>query len=293
VRVSGGEPASAPPGIREAVRLRDLLTLAIVPAVLLAVAALPVARRRAFVLSYTEPTLLTAYTSHFVHLADWHLAANVGAYAVLAGVGYLLSAASGTRRRYFVAWTAFLVAVPVALSGLNLVFARPRVGYGFSGVNMAFMGYLALALAEYADTRLGGLLRRDQAPLPFFLGLAVIAVLAVEVPIVRFGVAAAALLSGLLYLRALRAPVVALGAGRLSGVAGRVGEFELGLIGAVVFLVWPLLAFPGSAPVDGVVLNTYTHLLGYSLGFMASYLTFGVAARADGWRVPGRSLAPW
>jgi membrane associated rhomboid family serine protease len=287
----GGEPASVPPGIREAVRPRDLLALAVVPVVLLAVAALPVARRRALVLSHTEPTLLTAYTSHFVHLADWHLAANVAAYAVLAGVGYLLSVASGARRRYFVAWVAFLVAVPVALSGLTLVSARPRVSYGFSGVNMAFMGYLGLALAGYCDTRLDGLLRCDQAPLLFFLGLAVITVLAVEVPVVRVGVAAAASLSGLLYLRRLRGPVAVLDSGRLSGVADRVGEFELGLAGLVVFLVWPLLAFPASPVVDGVLVNTYAHLLGYSLGFIASYLTFGVAARAGSWTPPSRSPA--
>lgn len=273
------EGAPDPTRLRDAVRLRDLAVLATVPVVLLLMASLPAAQQRALAVSYTDPTLVTAYTSHFVHLSGWHLAANLAAYAVLAGVSYLLSAASGSRRRYFVAWVAFLLAVPVALTGLNLVFVRPRLGYGFSGVNMAFAGYLALALAEYCDVRLGGLLRREQAPLLFFLGLAAIATLAVEVLFVRVAIAVAALLSAVLYLRSFRGAFEALGGGRLTQAASRVGEFELGLAGLLVFLFWPLVAFPGTATVDGAILDTYTHLLGYSLGFMASYLTFDVAAR--------------
>jgi hypothetical protein len=38
-----------------------------------------------------------------------------------------------------------------------------------------------------------------------------------------------------------------------------------------------------------VVLKAYTHLLGYSFGFMASYLTFGVIARAGIWNLSRQS----
>lgn len=132
----------------------DLVALAAVPAVLLAVFALPEPTRRSLAFAYHDPTALTALSAHYVHFDPNHLLANLAGYGLLAGVGYLLAAASRRRRFFFVAFSTVCVAFPVVLSALNLAVPRRAVGFGFSGVNMAFAGLLPLFLAAFVHTRL-------------------------------------------------------------------------------------------------------------------------------------------
>jgi len=70
--------------------------LAAVPVVLCAVFALPESTRRSLAFAYAEPTVLTAFTAHYVHLDVGHLAGNVAGYILLAGVGYALAVLGGT-----------------------------------------------------------------------------------------------------------------------------------------------------------------------------------------------------
>jgi hypothetical protein len=39
----------------------------------------------------------------------------------------------------------------------------------------------------------------------------------------------------------------------------------------VVFLSYPFVAFPSNPIGDGTVVNLYTHLLGFALGFISTY----------------------
>src|SRR6056297_3395744 len=78
----------------------DVVLLAAVPVVLLAVATLPASVRQSFVFAYEEPTLRTAVVSSFVHLGPGHLAVNLLTYALVVPVGYLLSAVNGEQRRF-------------------------------------------------------------------------------------------------------------------------------------------------------------------------------------------------
>jgi hypothetical protein len=57
--------------------LLDLLALAAVPAVLLAVFALPEATRRSLAFAYHDPTTLTALSAHYLHFDADHLLANL------------------------------------------------------------------------------------------------------------------------------------------------------------------------------------------------------------------------
>ena len=274
------EGASFFRSLRANARAIDLAFLVSVPLVLLGVFSLPMATRESLTFAYTDPTLLTAYTSAFVHLDSTHLLVNVGGYLLVASLAYLLSVLSGRRRRFLVAFAVFLAAFPIALSYLNLAVVRPSVGYGFSGVLLAFVGYLPIALADYLDAQFDIGPSRSIAPALFFVGLALSALLSVR-SAVTYGLAAAALLSALLYaLPAFERP------GRLRSnvraAAGMAGHFELFAVGLLAFLAFVFVAFPADPTTGGSVVNLYAHLLGYALAFVATYASVEVGLRLPG-----------
>lgn len=255
----------------DGVRLVDLACILAVPAVLLAVFALPPAVRQAYVFSYTDPTLLTAFTAAYVHLEATHLLTNLGVYALVVPAVYLLSVLGGNRRRFLVAFVTFVLAFPAVLSVLNLAVARPAVGYGFSGVVMAFFGFLPLALAGHLGRRFDVASELDLAGGLFFAGVGLVAMLGPASP-PTYGLAAAAGLAAVLY----GLSVYEGNAGFASDVraaAGTAGHFELAVAGLVAFLAFPFVAFPPSPGSGGAIVNVYVHLLGYALGFMTTYVT--------------------
>jgi hypothetical protein len=269
--------ASDPLGtVRRRARVRDLAALAAVPLVLVVVGALPDPTRESLLFRYGDPTLVTAFTAHYVHFTAGHLLGNVALYLLVVPLAYTLAVASGERRRFAVAATTFLLAFPVVLSALNLAVPRPGVAAGFSGINAAFVGYLAVALPGYLDRFAPdrGALR---SPWLFFFGLAAIALVAVQTSVRVAAVGVAAFLSGVLFLL----PAVERG-DRLAALFDSLrvpGGLELGLVGFVVFAAYPLVAFRSAPVVDGRVINTYAHLLGFALGYIATYVTALVETR--------------
>lgn len=165
---------SFPQELRSECRVEDLLLVTAVPLALVAVYALPEATRRSLVFAYEEPTPLTAYASHFVHLGPEHLLVNLASYLLLVPTAYALAVLGGRRTRFRVGLVAVLLALPFALSWLNLLFVRPRVGFGFSGVAMGCLGLLALELFNYARTSLSLPLSWGDAAVLFFVELALI-----------------------------------------------------------------------------------------------------------------------
>lgn len=251
--------------------LLDATLLAAVPLLLIAVFTLPAGTREAFVLEYAEPTLVTMYASHFVHRSAGHLAANLAGYAVIVPTAYLLSLLAGRRHLFRVSFLSFLVALPFGLSALNLVFFRPAVAYGFSGVVMGFFGLLALSLYVYLADRANGTAGDRHAPVAFFLGIATIGVALAPATRASVGIAAAAVLACVLYLRHL--PGVWGAVDRLwTGFATTPpGYLELGAVGTLLLVGYPFIAFPADPFQGGTVVNLYTHLLGYALGFISAY----------------------
>jgi len=284
-----GEGASdAPPaselGFRAAVaangRRVDAALLASVPVALVGVFALvPAAVREGFVLDYRAPTAVDMYASHFVHFGRAHLAANLAAYALGALPSYWYFAAAGRRGDFLSAFGAVLAVFPYALSGLNAVFVRPSVGYGFSGLAMAFLGLLPVALAVFVRERLLPGVSLDHAPVLFFAGAGTVALLAVPASrVALLGVAVAAVGVAAYGWSLWRA----VDAGRLRAALGRAGDAELAAAGVVVVLAAPFVAFPrGDAAGGGYVLNVYSHLLGFCLGFIAPYAALRLAAAVE------------
>lgn len=259
-------------------RPADLLALVAVPLVLLGVFALPEATRRSLAFQYTDPTVLTAYTAHFVHLEANHLIANLFGYCLLAGTGYAVALLSRRRRFFFTAMATYLLAFPFVLSALNLAVPRHAIGYGFSGINMAFLGVLPLVMAAYARVHLYPESSVQPLPAVFFASVAWMALLALPVGLegaaaVGGGVVAFGALVGVWYLhsamrargwrRAVREWTAA--------VTARPGYGDLFVVGIVLLIAYPVVGFPTNPVGEGRVLNLYVHLLGYCLGFIGPY----------------------
>jgi hypothetical protein len=274
----GDGPQSFRAALRDAVRLRDCLALSVVPAVVLGVFTLPEATRESLAFAYRDPTLVTAYAAHFVHFEVEHLVANLLGYALLAGFGYVLAVLADCRRLFGVAAVTYVLAFPVVLSGLNLAVPRNAIGYGLSGVNMAFAGLLGVVLVAYVGRQLDARVRVRYAPGVFFVAVAVVSLVAL--PARRASVALAA-------LSAVVAAGYAIAVWRAWSASPepvsqecstRPGWFDVGVLGAVAFLGYPFVGFPAPTPTDGSVVNVYVHLLGFCLGFIVPYVALAAGA---------------
>lgn len=278
----GHGPESRPSGgvsDRPRVSPVDVAAVALVPVVLVAVFTLPEATRREFALLYTEPTLWTLYTAHFVHLTLPHLAANLVVYLLVVPFSLAVSVRSGRRRRFYVVALVVVVIFPVVLSGLNVLFPRPRLGVGFSGLNLAFVGYLPHVLADQfeAEGPEGDELRSALLTLAFFVGTAIVT--ARVVGSVRGGPRIglvwlfAAGLGSLAAAAVLVRPVVS--CLRSRGLAGGTIP-SLSALGSLLFVLVMIVGFPAASPEGGSVVNLFLHLLGYSLGYLVPYVAFQV-----------------
>jgi len=277
-----------PRGVAERTRRLDLLALLAVPVVLVAVFELPEPVRQSLAFEYTDPSVTAAFVSAYVHVDLGHLLVNVGGYLLVVPTAYLLSVASGHRRRFFLAFVTFLIAFPPVLSYLNLAAIRTASGLGFSGVLLAFVGYLAYAIAEHLQVNLRVGPAASVAAALFFLGLAVAAPLSVRsvtvdratVALGTGGLVLATLLSALLFALSAAGEPGSLRR-RLRLATARRGSFELGVLSLGLFLTFQFVAFPPRPTAGPGTVNLYTHLLGYALGFMVTYVSVQVFDRLD------------
>jgi hypothetical protein len=262
-----------------------------VPTVLVVVFALPLPVRRGLALAYTEPTLLTAFAAHFVHLDAAHLATNLAVYALVVPVVYLLCVLSGRRTGFLVALVTFAFAFPLGLSVLNVALVRPRLGYGFSGVNAAFFGFLPVVLFGYLPARLDAGVEPRDSPALFFASAATVAVVAVPLSPVSLALAAVCAFAAAAYLRDCYPGSTALRRRLVASIHAHPGYVELAVVGAGLFASFPFAAFPADAVGADYVVNLYAHVLGYALGFVVSYVTFALVGLDDGEALP-RSKIP-
>lgn len=251
------------------VALVDVAALAAVPGLLLTAHAWPGGPGDSLVLSYAEPALLPAVTTHFVHRSVDHLLANLFAYGLVVPTTYGLSIAADRRRSFFLGFALVLLAGPPLITAFDLAAFDHGVVLGFSGVAMGLVGFLPVAFGTYAEGRLGVPRGRHLGPALFFAGLGLVALRTVGGTAARVAVAAVAFLAAAFLLRAsvdaLRIPR------ELPPGVGR-REAELAGAAVVVFVAALLMGFPGGSATGAVVVNTYGHLLGYAIGFVGPYL---------------------
>ena len=259
------------------VRAVDVAVLCVVPAVLVAVFALPIELRRSLAFAYTDPTLPTAFTAHYVHLRATHLAGNLVGYGLLAGVGYALAVLGGRRRLFLTALATFLFAFPLVLSALNLAVPRNAIGFGFSGINMALLGLLPLLLWAYARERFAPDASVRPLPAVFFLLVGLIALLALPVSTAGVGLAGlvtagAGLSIGIVYAVSADGGLGLPTRDRLRAVMSQPGYGDLFVAGSVLLVGYPVVGFPADPTGTGRVVNLYVHLLGFCLGFIGAFV---------------------
>lgn len=273
--------------VRERTHLVDLLVLGLVPAVLLAVFWLEPATREGLVFVRANPSLTTAFTAHYVHLERPHLLGNLAVYVLTAPTVYLLLLLSDRRAEFLMVTTTVLLGFPLVLTGLDtLVIDHGRL-FGFSGLAMAFVGALPVALFLFLDERIEPAVGLDDAPLLFFVGIAIIAVRTVTGP-VGWLLAAGTSLLALVYVgrlvRALPRPLTP----ELRASLRRSGYVELAVAAPVLFALAVWTAFPAEPASAGRVVDLLGHFLGYSVGFLAAFL----AIRVDRALGAGRDVPP-
>lgn len=251
--------------------LLDMIPVVAVAVLLVGVHRLPASIKRELVFEYSTPTISTAYTAHFVHFSVTHLFSNLAAFVLVTGTIYALSVKADWRQIYFAFGAILLIAFPISLSVLNLAVPRDGVTYGFSGLNMALVGFLPVVIATYVERRLGYTVDGTVLLTVFVASVGYIAVIAL--PQFRgpytLGIVAAIVVVGLWWqYRSVR--------GDRSLAVGRVGtDEEARILVAVALLVWGVLlsvGFPETVADGGTVTNIYVHFLGYALGFMTAYL---------------------
>lgn len=248
----------------------DVLILAFLPVVLVVTFTLPLDAKLRLALEYANPTVVSAFTSHFVHLSEKHLAINLLGSLIVVPTGYLLSVLGGRRRQFLTVFACFVFAFPFALSGLNLLFVRPGVGIGFSGIVLAFVGYLGIALLDFCGERYEVPVDGTRSAWLFFLALALIAY---DLPVYGPTLALVALLTSLVFGSDL---AFSLGWDELarvgSAAANDVGG-NLVVLGATVFLVYPVVSITTTPATANGTINVYAHVLGFCLGYIATYVT--------------------
>lgn len=283
----GERPAEASPSPSHRIRPVDVALVAAIPVVLVAVFLLPMGLRRDLALLYTEPSVLTMYASHFVHLDRPHLMANLLVYLLVVPFSLAVSVWSGRRRRFYAVAVVVLVAFPLALSVLNVLLPRPRIGMGFSGMNLAFVGYLPHVLADRFEFERPEWARSRAALLAlfFFVGTAIVTVRVTASirgtaqPGLHWLVVAGA--GSLAAAVALTRPLVS--CLRSQGVAGPPVP-PLAALGSLLFVLLMLVGFPEISAADGSVVNIFLHLLGFSFGYIVPYVAFQVLGLSLGKR---------
>jgi hypothetical protein len=121
----------------------DLAVLPSVPGVQVLVQLLPESVRGALMMNYGSPSMLTEYTTHFVHAGRSHLAGNVGVYLVAIALAYALFSVRGRAADFFTGFALVVFAAPVPLSLMDLWIVSSQVG------NLPSRGFFALASAFY------------------------------------------------------------------------------------------------------------------------------------------------
>jgi len=257
--------------LRRQVHPADVTLFFFVPLVLVGLYQLPQATRAALTFKTPAPTVMTAYTAHFVHMDASHLLGNLSVYLSVASLTYLLCVLADRRQLFLLTLVSLLVVFPFALSGMQLLFPRERIVFGFSGINAGFFGLLYVSLVSYVNRTISARIELEHAPALLFLTVGLIAWLSVPARGFRVEITAASIGLGLAYvalaLRQVGLPTLA----EVRVAVDRPGYFELAGAGFGMALVYPYVGFR-DVIVPGGVLDVYAHLLGYCLAFIVVYV---------------------
>lgn len=256
----------------ERATVRDIGLLLIVPTLLGLVFFLPASTREALVFGSVQPSVVTAFTAHYVHLTFPHLLGNLIVYAGAVGVGYPLALLGNARRLYISLVLAVLLAYPFVLSTIQLATLGSGRIVGFSGLALALVGLLPVVLFVYLQARIEGSVSVNDAPALFFFGTAAIAWRTAAPNAIVHPLAITSAAIGVLYV-----VPIGLRLARTGWETGpqslRWGYVELPVAAVLFYFLALALGFPlGPLAADGPTTSLVLHLFGHALGFVGAYL---------------------
>jgi hypothetical protein len=126
-----------------------LLFFVLVPIVLILIFLLPSTITDGFFWNPQNPTLISAFMSHYSHANLEHLLGNLIVYLLIIFLIFNIEAKKGTFRKMS---TFIFLAFPFLLSATALLLS-PEGGLGFSGLGAAFLGYLPYSAYNYLKER--------------------------------------------------------------------------------------------------------------------------------------------
>jgi len=266
VRTNAGEQGFVEDVLEHAHR-SDIALISAIPVLLVAVSRLPSATLEQFAFDTTQPTLLTAFASHFVHMDALHLAGNLSVYCFVVGIPYVLCILSNRRRFFLLSFLTLVLAFPIVLSSMQLLFPREQLILGFSGINAGFAGMACFVFTGYLRTNITPRAEERYAPVFFFLTTGLIALITLPAVAFRFEIAAASFALAVVYVAvALRRQGMPTRAD-VRRAANRPGYFETAGAALGLIVGYPFVAFQDVVILQNGVLNVYIHLLGSSLAF--------------------------
>jgi membrane associated rhomboid family serine protease len=251
-------------------KLVVLIPAGVIISIIIIVFGLAEPTRRTLSFAYADPSLWTAYTAPFVHFSVEHLAGNVAVFLLVSGTFYALSRHRRPPWLFLGALVAALSIFPVTLSLLNLAVPRNAVTYGFSGVNMALVGFIPIAIARYIEAKRGRPIETTLLLAAFFLSVSGITMLAVPRSTLTFAVGTTGLALSVLFGRSF-----AHHERRLANSHDRLrtaASDPAVVVGVGAWLLLLATAFPQTVASGGSVTNVYVHFVGYALGFITAYL---------------------
>jgi len=255
--------------IRDEGRLLDIPSILIVPSALIGVFQLPQETRWELAFTYSDPTLLTAFTANYVHITRSHLLSNLVGYLLLVVVAYLLALSNSNQMRLYTTLGVILFVFPVLLSYLNLAVPRPGTGFGFSGLNMALFGFVLVEFAAYLETYFTTNFGVENSPSFFFIVMAFVALPYADMR-GGFGIIAISMALAVIYSAACLVsyrPTVA----TIRKSIDKQGYFELLVVVAILCPAFVAMAFPQNPVMKSTIVNLYAHLIGFCLGFITVY----------------------
>lgn len=265
--------------VRESLRARDLVYLPMIwlwlPLVLFSVPVLFGVlewNMGAFRFHYDTYSLLTTFSSTFIHNSKDHLMSNITGYVVVIPPSLAFALLAQNKKRWYITWWIFLISVPLTGAAVGLL--NPPVAYeakaGFSGVLAAHSALLIISIIAWAKYEAG---KRRQLVNYQLLIIPILMAVWYLHPTELFGVVLAifALLSVIvLTLRQIdRSELI----GRLKSPAG--------ILFIIAFLVYIITIQNFMMPTEEGV-NVQGHYTGLTVGYAISILGFSL-----GWNIYG------
>lgn len=169
------------------------------------------------------------------------------------------------------------------LGALNVALDRPRLGYGFSGVVLAFYGFLPTALLSFINTQFTDDTGVRHSPLLFFFGATVIGIAALPTSTPQsITITALPGIATIGYGRDLLSDLSEFSFDGFQHATRHDGGYmELAVTAVIIFSCFLVLAFPTDPVKHGYVVNLYEHFLGYCIGYIAPFLTVLAAGLLD------------